>query len=406
MPSFPFRHFSTLALGILASLGSLSPVDRPVASPQTCGTHSQNFLVMAGGGAPAYNEIALEKNVLYFQRTLETMGLDPAAAQIFFANGNDGEATVRYLNQARQQVFKAPEIPNLLGPSTLGNFQRWMEQTVQSDDRRPIFFYFTGHGHHNRSNADNNAMILWGEELFTVQEFAQMLDDLPQDMPMVTMMSQCYSGSFANFIYEGGDPTRPMALQTRCGFFATIKTRPSVGCTPEVNEADYRDYSSSFFAGLSGKSRTGQAVASADYNQDDRVSYAEAHAFAKVDGQTTDLPVSTVEVWLQNRAERSQVMNQPIASILATASPERRYVVESLMQKFRLDPKQSLNANVQNLAAYARDTEIEQAYLTRLSMELVNIATEKQIREGEDQEPIAILDRLTECEQGSWQSAQ
>jgi hypothetical protein len=405
MPSFPPRRFSSLALGILASLFSFSPAPSPAVSPQTCGVNSQNFLVMAGGGAASYNEIALEKNVLYFQRTLETLGLDPTTAQIFFANGNDGEETVRYFNELRQQRFKAPEIPNLLGSSTLGNFQRWMEQTVQTDDRRPIFFYFTGHGHYNRSNVDNNAMILWGEDLFTVQEFAQMLDNLPQETPVVTMMSQCYSGSFANFIYEDGNPDRPVALQTRCGFFATIKTRPSVGCTPEVNEADYRDYSSSFFAGLSGKSRTGETVASADYNQDDRVSYAEAHAFAKVDGRTTDLPVSTVEVWLQNQAERNQVMNQPIATILITASPQRRYVVEALVQKFRLNADLSMNANLRNLAPHAQDTGVEQAYLTRLGMELVNIATEKQVRDSGDRETIAILDRLVECEDGSWQPA-
>ncbi len=201
---------------------------------------------MGGGGAPSYNEIALEKNVLYFQRTLQT------------------------------------------------------------NDQRPIFFYFTGHGYRNPRNLDNNAMILWQEELLSVQQFAASLDQLPQTVPVVAMMSQCYSGSFANFIYQGGDPRRPVALQTRCGFFATIKSRPSVGCTPEVNEADYRDYSSSFFAGLSGPDRTGQRVASANYNRDGRVSYAEAHAFAKVDEQSTDLPVSTLEVWLQEQTGRSQ----------------------------------------------------------------------------------------------------
>jgi hypothetical protein len=75
-----------------------------------------------------------------------------------------------------------------------------------------------------------------------------------------------------------------------------------VGCTPAVNEADYRDYSSSFFAGLSGRDRTGKPVPSADYDGDGKVSYAEAHAFAKVDEYTTDLPISTSETWLQLRS--------------------------------------------------------------------------------------------------------
>ncbi|NJN20892.1 MAG: hypothetical protein HC812_06460 [Leptolyngbya sp. RL_3_1] len=95
------------------------------------------------------------------------------------------------------------------------------------------------------------------------------------------MMAQCFSGAFANLIYEGGDPEGPVALQTRCGFFATVETRPSVGCTPLVNEADYEDYSSSFFAGLSGRDRVGNPAPSADYDQDGQVTYAEAHAFTK-----------------------------------------------------------------------------------------------------------------------------
>jgi hypothetical protein len=311
---------------------------------------------------------------------------------------------VRYLNESRQERFKVPEIPHLLGASTLGNFQKWLEQTVRSDDRRPIFFYFTGHGSHNRRDENNNAMILWGEEFFSVQNFAQLLDELPTTTPVVTVMSQCYSGSFANFIYESGDPSRAVALQTRCGFFATIKSRPSVGCTPEVNEADYRDYSSSFFAGLSGKSRTGQAVASADYNKDDRVSYAEAHAFAKVDEQTTDLPVSTVEVWLQEKVgqRRSELLIPSIATILTTASPDRQYVVDSLVQKFRFNPNQSLNTNIDNLPAYAKDTDVERAYLTRLTLELLNIAMEKEVRDSSDADVIAILDRLENCEGSAW----
>jgi hypothetical protein len=406
MTHLPF--LSRFALGILVSSLSVSPSIKPrvanAADRPSCNSPAQNFLVMAGGGAPSYNEIALEKNVLYFQRTLQTMGIDPAIASTYFANGNDGRATVRYLNEARQERFKVPEIPHLLGASTLGNFQSWLDQTVRSNDTRPVFFYFTGHGSHNRSNENNNAMILWGEQGFSVQKFAQLLDDLPTTTPVVTVMSQCYSGSFANFIYEGGNPDRAVALQTRCGFFATIKSRPSVGCTPEVNEADYRDYSSSFYAGLSGKSRTGQAVASADYNKDGRVAYAEAHAFAKVDEQTSDLPVSTVEVWLQEKVgqRRSELLNQPIATILATASPDRKYVVDSFVQKFRFDPERSVTTNIDNLPGYSKDTEVERAYLTRLSMELLNIVIEKEVRASRDREAIAILDRLENCEGSSW----
>lgn len=360
---------------------------------------SPQFLVMGGGGAPSYNEIALEKNILYFQRTLQALGFNPAQVRPFFANGTDGRATVRYM-QGQKELFKAPEIPNLAGAATLSNFQAGIQQ-IQAD--RPVFFYFTGHGYHNQVNENDNAMILWGEDLLSVRQFASSLDRLPAAVPVVTMMSQCYSGSFANFIYQGGDPRNPVALQTRCGFFATIKSRPSVGCTPEVNEADYRDYSSSFFAGLSGRDRTGQTVASADYNQDGTVSYAEAHAFAKVDEQSTDLPVSTLEVWLQEQAGRNQrqILSQPIASLLSTARPEQKYVVESLARQFGFNANQSYFQNAAALSKQNQQSE-QEAYLTRLGMELVNVGMEKQLRSQGDAKTIEVINRLVNCEAGSW----
>ena len=395
------------ALGIFIGLSlpiGLSSMARPAVVP-TCEATTPNFLprflVMAGGGAPSYNEIALEKNVRYFQRTLATMGFDPATASIYFANGTDGQATVRYMNGTQQQ-FQPPDIPHLAGASTLSNFQSWMQRASGS-----VFFYFTGHGHRNPADLNNNAMILWGEDLLSVQQFTTALDQLPATTPVVTMMSQCYSGSFANLIYEGGNPKNPVSLRTRCGFFATVKTRPSVGCTPEVNEADYRDYSSSFFAGLSGRDRTGKAVASADYNHDGRLSYAEAHAFAKVDEQSTDLPVSTLEVWLQEQSVtvQQQILSQPIAAILPHARPEQKYVVETLMQQLGLDPRQSYRKNVMTLTAKPSESnqaENNQAYLTRLGMELVNISMEQRLRAQGNSHKIAVIDRLVNCEGGSW----
>jgi hypothetical protein len=379
---------------------------RANASPKlaSCQIPPSNFLVLGGGGAPAYNEIAIEKNVLYFQRTLKHLGFNPANATIFFANGNNGQATVRYIDEQGQERFKPPQIPHLQGPATRANLQRGLRQATQSPGRA-LFFYFTGHGGDNKRNLNNNAMILWGEDFLSVQQFTQMLDRLPAQTPVVTMMVQCYSGSFANFIYQGGNPNRAIALQTRCGFFATVKELPSIGCTPEVNEADYRDYSSSFFAGLSGRNRIGQPVASADYNRDGRITYREAHAFAKVDEQGIDLPISTSESWLRNRlskSDRNQYLNQPIVNLLQTARPEQRYVVTTLAQQFGFDQQQSFNRNWAQLDESKTKSDIQQAYATRLWLELINIGAEKQLRASRNTKQIAVLDRLLKCESGAW----
>lgn len=383
---------------------SLRP-EAPINLPTDVGTY---FGVVAGGGAPSYNEIALEKNVLYFQRSLLHLNLDPIKAHLFFANGNSGEATVRYLDENDEEQFKPPAIPNLDGAATQGNTQAWFESIAQAPKKCPSFFYFTGHGAYNPENKDNNWLLLWQEAFVSVKDMAGWLDKLPanEETPFVTMMAQCYSGSFANLIYEQGDPQRPVALQTRCGFFATVAERPSVGCTPAVNEADYKDYSSSFFAGLTGRDRTGNIVSSADYNQDGDISYAEAHAFAKVDEATTDWPISTVEAWLQRPLRSSQkkgFLVQSMSNWIAIARPEQQYVIQSLAAKLNFDPSDSYLRNELSQAAPESNT-VEEAYRKRLEMELLNVAAEAQLRQEGDLQQIKILDRLIQCEAGLWQA--
>jgi len=365
---------------------------------------TQSFLVMGGGPVPEANEIAIEKNILYFQRSLRVMGYNPAEIPIFFANGNNRQPTVTYLDKTGRQMFKVPEIPNIKGASNMTNLGNAFQQ-FQTTKPNEVFFYFTGHGMVNRADINNNIMWLWNEQPLTVQQFTTWLDQLPNETTFVGMMSQCFSGSFANLIYQGGKPKNPVTLKSRCGFFATIKTRPSIGCSPEVNEADYQDYSSSFFAGLSGRSRTGETVASADYNQDGRVSYSEAHAFAKIDEKNVDLPLSTSEYWLQNQADKKTqevILQKPIAEIVRTARPEQKYVVDSLVAMFKLNPTNSLRGNQNTILRGKVRTEEQQAYVTRLAMELINIGMEKQIRDNKNRQLIAILDRLIKCENGSW----
>ncbi|WP_413265577.1 C13 family peptidase [Floridanema flaviceps] len=365
---------------------------------------TQSFLIIGGGPEPEANEIGIEKNILYFQRTLRVMGYNPAEVPILFANGNNQQATVSYLDKNGRQLFKIPEIPNIKGASTLSNLRNAFGQ-LQSKKPDSVFFYFTGHGIRNPENINNNIILLWNDEPLSVQMFSSLLDQLPPKTSFVGMMSQCYSGSFANLIYEGGNPKRPVTQRPRCGFFATVKTRPSVGCSPEVNEADYEDYSSSFFAGLSGRSRTGKIVNSADYNQDGRVSFAEAHAFAKIDQENVDFPLSTSEFWLQNQANKKTqetILAQSINATLVTARPEQRYVVNYIIKMFKINPEKSLVENQRTTLRGKIKTEEQEAYLMRLRMELLNIAMEKQVRNSGNPQAIAILERLIECENGSW----
>jgi len=398
------QAFTTASKGVQTSVPT--PTRAADAIAPTCQKATPNFLVVAGGGRREMNEISLEKNVLFFQRTLKVLGFNPAIATIFFANGNDGQATVRYVDARGIDRYKVPQIPNLKGAATLRNVETWLRQQGTKKTTSPNFFYFTGHGFHYEENYENNFFALWGDQEFTVRRYTALLDQLPTQTPVVTVMAQCYSGGFANLIYRGGNPRNVVASHNRCGFFATVKTRPSVGCTPEVDEADYVDYSSSFFSGLSGRKRTGEPITRPDYNQDGQVSYAEAHAFAKIDSETIDVPISTSESWLQQQVspqQREQIWGQPIQGLLKTASPERSQVVTRLAKRLRLDLARSW-ATVKQMRQVV-DSEIEEALYLRLEQEILVIGAEQAIRKSNQADRLTILNRLQKCESASLEAS-
>jgi hypothetical protein len=120
---------------------------------------------------------------------------------------------------------------------------------------------------------------------------------------------------------------------------------------------------------LGGRTRTGQAIESADYSGDGQVSFAEAHAYAIIESDTIDVPVRTTGALLQRYSRqprqrrrrsnddegssdrvssslssqtpdsRSQGLIQasgPLASLMASARPDQRAILERLPAKLGL----------------------------------------------------------------------
>jgi hypothetical protein len=116
-------------------------------------------------------------------------------------------------------------------------------------------------------------------------------------------MVQCFAGGFAHTIFQQADADLGLASHARCGFFAQVHDRGAAGCTPDANEADYEEYSSYFWGALGGKTRTGEPITSADYNGDEQVSFAEAHAYAVIESNTIDVPVRTSDALLRKYSQ-------------------------------------------------------------------------------------------------------
>jgi len=184
-------------------------------------------------------------------------------------------------------------------------------------------------------------------------------------------MVQCFSGAFGNLLFQDGDPQGQPINLNLCGFFASVPNREAAGCTSEVNEADYHDFTSYFFAALSGTSRLGKPVGGADFNHDGRVGMNEAFAYALIHDVSIDTPVCTSDVFL-----RRYVVGSTDRALFQTsyddaqkwAQPAQRAALDALSQQMNLEgPRRLVVAYAQfRLRIEHKDTEAQEEQTARV----------------------------------------
>lgn len=258
-----------------------------------------HFLVIGGGYAPSGNQASLERNVLFWQRVLAEKKIAPEMQSIFFADGDDPADDLQVMdrksipkaNQWMAEFFGSQNdlglsyrnhrVPNVIGKTSLQNIQDWFAEagpSMRNGDR--LLVYVTSHGNDSktRNQSHNTSISLWNGERLDVVELVKLLDTLPDGVRVSVVMVQCHAGGFARLIYNEGNPDRGLSKQSRCGFFATVHDRPAAGCTPEIDEATYVEYSTYFWEAIAGHNRVNQPIEPPDYNQDGKISFDEAHA--------------------------------------------------------------------------------------------------------------------------------
>src|SRR5204863_528561 len=153
------------------------------------------------------------------------------------------------------------------------------------------------------------------------------------------VMVQCFSGAFGNVLFEGGDPAAAAVERKIAGFFAAPRERAAAGCTPEVDEAEYHDFTSYFFAALSGRDRVGRKVSGADYNRDGRVSMDEAFCYTLINDISIDVPVCTSDIFLRKAVTTPdpKVFEASYKDVLSWTTPAQRAALEQLSVKLKLD---------------------------------------------------------------------
>lgn len=355
--------FATVVLSVL----TLSPAADSWAK--------DHFLTIGGGYSATGNQVSLEKNVLFFRRVLEDLGLAALQHDVFFADGDDpgrdlqftdpehnlpkaNELLARLFEQTSElgYEYRSHQVGALRGASTRENLERWFAENANNlaaGDR--LIVYFTGHGGKGKK-AENSHLYLWNQEQVEVDEFTKLLDKLAPEVSVVLVMVQCYSGGFANSIFNSGDAAQGCNAAERCGFFATTEDRSAAGCTPDIDEENYQEYSSHFWAALYGRSRVGEPVELPDFDGDGGVSFAEAHAHALLVSDTIDISVKTSDAYLRAFSKTAAegvpnllTVDSPYAQLRDAASVVDRAVLEGLSAHLKVDAE-ARSAAVRELA--------------------------------------------------------
>ncbi len=232
---------------------------------------------------------AAAKDVKVWRPVDESQSLLQPLAMIYDAGYENG---LEYRNHKIKNVRGSTKRSEL-EPALIKGFS-----ALKKGDRG--LFIFNGHGSEDKTNTANNKIWLWDRTSLSVNDFAGLLNKVDNSVPMRYVFTQCYSGGFERSVHPKAASTNELVNAPRCGFFAEAADKKAEGCSAGVNIDDYRDYSTYFFAALSGKTRQGEDLpVNPDRNKDGEVSLYEAHLYTIAQADSTDLPRSTSEVYLE-----------------------------------------------------------------------------------------------------------
>ncbi len=344
----------------------------------------KRVLIVSGGPDAQNNQYAIESNARY----VAALTRNAPWRRILFADGKPASKTIATVienqrTQARAVAswiwdldapgdateLKAPTLRPINGSATPDSIARNLAFfSATNDSKSAQLVYFTGHGSPGTSDSGredyaNTIYAGWGDE-FSTRELARALQTGKSAAPLVLVMVQCHGGGFANTLFQDGDPKKPIWNRDFCGFFASIPERMAAGCTSQVNERDYQDFTTHFFAALSGTSRDGRKISGADYDKDGRVALNEAYAYAQINDDSIDVPLSTSDAFLRHifpREANSNWQKTPLSRLTKDATPSQRAVLVELKGKLGLPDASALASAQKRFDAIQAKSESEDA---------------------------------------------
>jgi len=361
-------------------------------------------LIVGGGPDQEHNQVAIESNVRYVQRLLPA----GSKARVLFTDGDPQSKNVLCEDSDNKTYFRTPEISQIDGPSDYVHVKSELARIAAdagTNSGAPVLLYFTGHGSPDRrSEYNNNHYDLWDHKEFTVRNLSSALKSFPKTTPITLVMVECFSGAFGNVLFDDGDPSGPLADLSICGYYASVANREAAGCTPEINEANYRDFTSFFFAALTGVDRLGRPVTGADYNHDGKVGMNEAFAYTLIHDDSIDTPVCTSDVFLRRFVKTldAEIMATPFSQIQSWASPAQLEALNALSKSIDLTGDDRVQRAYDNFRHIdAGSMELHDVRLYRFVRLAKSVVLAHSLRTSADESLKAQFAALTLAESGN-----
>ncbi|MEA3276900.1 MAG: hypothetical protein U9Q81_16765 [Pseudomonadota bacterium] len=268
----------------------------------------EDFAWVIGGGPDVFkSQVQIERNVLWVLQAMEGLPGE-RNVRVFFTDGDEPTPDIhewaappeaaaalqplaRVFNSYWRNGlrFRNHRIPAVVGTTAADRLTDALGadfRALHPGDRG--WLLFIGHGTYHEDL--DNRLELWNDTELGVGELQALLDEAPQQSRLRFLFTQCYSGAFAELATPGSN---------RCGFMAAAADEVSEGCSPAIEKRDYEDYSTYFFAALTGRPRDGAGLdGRPDWNTDGRVTPLEAHFHVLATAFSADIPRATSEVLL------------------------------------------------------------------------------------------------------------
>jgi thiol-disulfide isomerase/thioredoxin len=297
-------HFVLGAAVALLIVACAARPPRAPAPPPVAKQHLYAVLVN-GGGRPDINYLSHLEHIRGMLAFLDEAGIPRRQISVFSGDGADPKADLAtrevadettglwLLPQGAQQALRPPIVHvdsqvegATLRPATKETLRAWF--TTEGAGLGPddvLFLYVTDHGNEKKKDRTNNTIQLWGEEM-TVSDLREMLGLLDGRVRVVMLMSQCFSGAFANAVWQ---PDRRLPPGNVCGYFSTTADRPAYGCYPENRDKDDVGHSFEFLEALP-----------------ELGNLTQANRRVLVTDDTPDVPNSTTDFFLERVLEEKE----------------------------------------------------------------------------------------------------